>query len=106
MTGPWLAFWAAAHDIGKVCPGFQVLGDDPRTAKLKVCLSEPEWDYPIGKTPHGTVSTAIAAEAMKDGLGWPAVDEKLARTVAVAIGGHHGIFPTNWDDHPSHIGNV
>jgi CRISPR-associated endonuclease/helicase Cas3 len=104
-TGAWLAFWAAAHDIGKICPGFQVLGDD-RTAKLRESLPPPEWDYPPGKTPHGIISTAITAEALKDGTGWPAVHDNIARLVAVAIGGHHGIFPTNWDESPSHLGNT
>ena len=105
-TGAWLAFWVAAHDIGKICPGFQVLGGDPRTAKLKMYLAEPEWNYPIGKTPHGIVSTAISAKAMQDGSGWPAVDARIARVIAVAIGGHHGVFPTNWDGNLSHVGNA
>ena len=48
ITGAWLAFWVAAHDIGKICPGFQVLGDDHRTTKLRACLPEPGWDYPTG----------------------------------------------------------
>ena len=43
---------------------------------------------------------------MQDGVGWPAVVGKVARSVAVAIGGHHGIFPAKWNDSPSHIGNA
>ena len=105
-TGAWLAFWVAAHDIGKICPGFQVLGDDHRTTKLRACLPAPPWDYPMGTTLHATVSTAIAVTAMQDGLGWPAVDGKTAP----AHRGRHRRPPRHFPDELGqlliHVGNA
>ena len=75
--GRWLAFLAGAHDIGKVCPGFQVRGN-VETAPLKAMLRDRfEATFPPGKPdPHGTLSTAILAE------GW---DSDLAVTFGFAF---------------------
>ena len=102
-AGAWLAFWAAAHDIGKVSPDFQSQG---KTAELKKRLA-PEFNFgsPGGKK-HGDVSTAVlAAELTAKGRDWPSLDGAVARAVAVAVGGHHGLFPTEWHGMRGPLGN-
>ncbi len=101
-TGAWLAFWAAAHDIGKLTPGFQGQG---KTNELRTRL--PEWFGFTGDTPpHGQVSTKVLADLLEaPGDRWPAVSRAVAQNVAVAVGGHHGIFPTNWDGIRGPLGN-
>jgi hypothetical protein len=34
---------------------------------------------------------------------WPAIDPHVPCNLAVAVGFHHGIFPTNWDGMASQI---
>jgi CRISPR-associated endonuclease/helicase Cas3 len=99
----WLAFWTGAHDIGKVSPGFQAQG---KTDKLKKRL-QPSFNFDPagGKTPHGDVSTIVLASVLTEGRDWPPVPPRVARNIAVAVGGHHGFFPTNWDDICSPLGN-
>lgn len=96
-AGRWLAFWAGAHDIGKACPGFQVLGDD-RTARLKSEFPTPPWDYPLGKTPpHGDLGVAILAAELADGSGFEPLPKPTAQRIAIAVGGHHGRFCPDWN---------
>src|SRR4051812_17873953 len=46
--GSWLAFWAGAHDIGKVSPGFQ--HRDARTEALRDQLEPPplRFNFDVG----------------------------------------------------------
>jgi CRISPR-associated endonuclease/helicase Cas3 len=99
----WLAFWCGAHDIGKVAPCFQDRGAN--TEELRKVL-EPTFDFPPGNEPHGTLSTKILAEELARASVWPALDTTVARNVAVAVGGHHGTFPTSWDDIYGPLGNA
>ena len=104
VAGAWLAFWAAAHDIGKLSHGFQIR--DERTDKLKWQLQRTGFDLPSGERPHGDISTnVLAAELESAQRGWPVVSQRIARNIAVAIGGHHGIFPSNWDQMGDLLGN-
>jgi CRISPR-associated endonuclease/helicase Cas3 len=99
----WLAFWCGAHDIGKVTPCFQHRGTN--TGALHERLVKNGFDFCSGNTAHGALGTRILAVELADATGWPAIDRNLARAVAIAVGGHHGLFPTNWDDICSHLGN-
>lgn len=92
----WLAFWCGAHDIGKVSFCFQVRGK--KTEELEKWLKTNRFDCPIGDVPHGTLSTTILADELANATRWPKVNPGVARNVAVAVGGHHGVFPTNWDN--------
>ena len=67
----------------------------------------PEWFGFTGDTPpHGQVSTKVLADLLKEaGERWPAVSRRVAQNVAVAVGGHHGIFPTKWDGIRGPLGN-
>src|SRR5579883_796551 len=92
----WLAFWSGAHDIGKVAACFQSQGKTERlTSRLKVA----GFDFPGGVRPHGDISTKVLAELLE----FP--DRRMAQNIAVAVGGHHGIFPTNWDEICGVLGN-
>jgi len=94
-AGAWLAFWAATHDIGKVTPCFQSQGN---SQLLRSRLQSAGFDFPVGSEPHGYMSTKVLTEELAfPHCKWPAVEERVARNVAIAVGGHHGIFPTNWE---------
>lgn len=100
--GRWLAFWAGSHDVGKVTPCFQDRGD--ATARLRHLLGG-SFNFPEGNKPHGLLSTRILDQELTAGTHWPALDAGTARNVAVAVGGHHGVFPTNWDGVHAPLGN-
>jgi hypothetical protein len=72
-----------------VSPGFQGKNEQAATELRKSGLRF------IGKdgTPHGTVSATVLPELLRQPSGWPSIPEALARQVAVAVGGHHGVFP-------------
>ncbi len=103
-AGAWLAFWAGAHDIGKVAPCFQDRGK-PNTKALRDRLGPAWFTGEIGNKPHGTISTKILDHELAESTAWPAIDPKMAQNAAVAVGGHHGVFPTNWDDMRGPLGN-
>jgi CRISPR-associated endonuclease/helicase Cas3 len=96
----WLAFWSGAHDIGKVAPCFQDR-NDRRTEALKKRLQDAGFVFHGWGKPHkhGTISSAILAELLTATTGWPRLDrQELADQVAIAVGGHHGLFPADWID--------
>jgi CRISPR-associated endonuclease/helicase Cas3 len=96
-AGRWLAFWAGAHDIGKVAACFQ---DKDRSGAARTALEREHFDFlHTADVPHGTISTCVLAEALADPADWPAVPAELARRIAVAVGGHHGVFPAIADWH-------
>ncbi|MHB1424624.1 MAG: CRISPR-associated helicase Cas3' [Gemmataceae bacterium] len=100
----WLAFWCGAHDIGKVSPCFQSQGHSER---LVARLRDAGFDFPGDSRLHGDLSTKVLAEMLDTppDRRWPEVPTWLAQNVAVAVGGHHGIFPTNWDGICIPLGN-
>jgi len=101
--GKWLAFWSGAHDIGKVAYCFQYRGE--KTAALRNGLASLGFDFPTGDEPHGVLSTKILADELASTTKWPKIDPGVAHNVAVAVGGHHGFFPTNWDGICGPLGN-
>lgn len=102
-AGAWAAFWTAAHDIGKGTPCFQFRDN---SAKLKTSLVSSGFDSPAGNEHHAKTGTKVLFDALKaGGERWPAIPEVVARNVAVAVGGHHGTFPTGWDELNSVLGN-
>lgn len=105
-AGSWLAFWAATHDIGKISFCFQVRERAKGTDALEQRLINNKFDTPSGNERHGHISTnVLATELASSNRSWPAVVEKMARDIAVAVGGHHGLFPTNWDQMTDLLGN-
>ena len=92
-AGRWLSFWIAAHDIGKLTPGFQEKG---KTADLRARLPA-EFNWGVGDQHHTETGTKILVDALPKGV---------ARKVAVAVGGHHGTFPTGWEGHSDVLGSA
>ena len=82
-------FLAAAHDIGKANRYFQAKDPRhiPRLAHLGVAREDEQ-------KKHGQVTTALLAPWLKSTWGW---GECAATHVAVAVGGHHGIFCNSID---------
>jgi CRISPR-associated endonuclease/helicase Cas3 len=91
----WLTFWSGAHDIGKVAACFQDR-NDIRTTQLRKWLEGNGFLIRGGDWPHGTISAAVLADLLARPAGWPPLTESFADRVAVAVGGHHGLFPPNW----------
>jgi CRISPR-associated endonuclease/helicase Cas3 len=106
-AGKWFAFWVGAHDIGKACPGFQVRGGDARMAQLQTLLAQPIWEYPLGNTPgHGDMSaTILVAELTSGGNSFAPLARPSAIKIAVAVGGHHGLFCPTWNQITLPLGN-
>jgi hypothetical protein len=84
----------AAHRAG--CTARSAGGEN--TAALRERLCKSGFDFPIGNRAHGDLSTKILADELAGAVKWPAVDRILAQNVAIAVGGHHGVLPNNWDD--------
>jgi CRISPR-associated endonuclease/helicase Cas3 len=102
-AGRWLAFWAGAHDIGKACPGFQDQGDD-RTAQLKLRLPTLPWNLPGKTPPHGDLSAAILATELESDADYGRLPRLDAQRIAVAVGGHHGLFCPDWNTKTGALG--
>jgi CRISPR-associated endonuclease/helicase Cas3 len=102
-AGDWLAFWAACHDIGKISPCFQHRGE--KTEELRTRLHSAGFDFRGIDRPHGHISTNVLAHELWTTRSWAKVSEAVARNIAIAVGGHHGIFPTAWTDMPGPLGN-
>lgn len=91
-AGRWIAFWAGSHDIGKISPGFQA---KEKSGFAKKALCDLGFKFPPGKgVPHGTISTAVLSTMLQT---FGTTPPGLARRVAVAVGGHHGVFPQTRD---------
>ena len=93
----WLAFWSGAHDIGKVAGCFQDRNDQ-RTNALKKQLQDAGFVFHGWDRPHGTISSAVLAELLAVPTDWPRIESRLADQIAIAVGGHHGLFPVDWMD--------
>jgi CRISPR-associated endonuclease/helicase Cas3 len=85
----WIVFWAGLHDVGKASPGFQC--KDPR-AKERLKPAGLGWWMPPIDRGHGLVSALAMAELLPDEYGVPV---EVAEVVATAVGGHHGVLPSD-----------
>lgn len=89
-AGNLLAFWAALHDLGKAAPGFQ--------AKYPACLPRLKMQgfvFPVPAVvlaPHGILTTWALKDLLQVETG---LSVRVARHIAFALGGHHGVWPTN-----------
>jgi CRISPR-associated endonuclease/helicase Cas3 len=88
--GAWIAFWIAAHDVGKIAPGFQA--GDPSQCAVPF-LAAAGFDFGGSNEPHATISAHVLMDLLPRAPHWPAVDRGLARRIAHVVGAHHGLFP-------------
>jgi len=87
----WISFLAGLHDIGKASPGFQAKHVPGWTRVTAAGFSAPLEPRDLG---HGTVSAiAIQELLLMDKFG-SLPRRVLARFIAGAVGGHHGVFPS------------
>jgi len=85
-------FMAGSHDLGKVSAAFQFQVSAVGQALVGQSLYDLWHGYPTTgqKTPHGTVTAATLPEFLAE-LG---IQKRLAKKLAVIVGGHHGFFPS------------
>lgn len=88
-------FMAGSHDLGKVSPAFQFQVSNVGQALVGKSLYDLWHSYPTTgqKTPHGTVTAATLPDFLTE-LG---IEKRLAKKLAVIVGGHHGFFPGSAD---------
>lgn len=89
----WVVFWAGLHDLGKVCPGFQLqLHQTNPIAHELVVERLKDHGLPwrqVDWIAHGAVSARALCTILPQQYGF---SKGVADAVAVAIGGHHGRF--------------
>jgi len=95
-TRTWVVFLAGAHDLGKASPAFQYMKVREKAAQEPVKkLQEQMMNAGLSalerenKTRHGEISTLLLAPLLEKRN----VPQTVARTLAVTVGGHHGVFP-------------
>ncbi|MCP4416588.1 MAG: CRISPR-associated helicase Cas3', partial [Chloroflexi bacterium] len=93
--GHFVAFVASLHDLGKAGPAYQrKYAPDWLRKELNeagLSLHDPNGNKAYDKSfPHGTVSTWALTTLLPEMMG---MDKQSARKIAIAIGGHHGIWP-------------
>jgi CRISPR-associated endonuclease/helicase Cas3 len=88
-AGRLLAFWAALHDLGKASPAFQAQYPSGRAALSAAGMPFPSFDA-AGASQHGTISTWAVERLLPSETG---VSSRVARQIAIALGGHHGAWP-------------
>ncbi len=90
QTERWIVYLAALHDLGKASPAFQLREEAQHLAGLYSNLGTTPLGIKASDCPHGRVT----AKELPDLLG---IKRGLAKCLSVAIGGHHGLFPTSDD---------
>ncbi len=99
-------FLAGCHDLGKVSPAFQFQVDNVGQMLAGETLYDLWHRLPDvtrqGKAPHGLVTAKTMPEFLLDaGLGKELARtrdaSKLAKKLAMIVGGHHGFFPSHED---------
>ncbi|MGH7390349.1 MAG: CRISPR-associated helicase Cas3' [Candidatus Rokuibacteriota bacterium] len=85
-AGCWVSFFAAMHDLGKASPAFQ-LQHEPARKRLEA----RRWPLPRvrARERHGAITAHLLTTLLPE-YGLP---PGVGRHVAVAVGGHHGLFP-------------
>lgn len=89
-AGRWIAFFAGLHDLGKANPGFALKWDEGAERLLDQGFKPAKGRE---NSPHGFVSAHLLQEVLSD-LG---IDTESAAAIGLAIGGHHGLFPSPFD---------
>ncbi|NLD42560.1 MAG: CRISPR-associated endonuclease Cas3'', partial [Chloroflexi bacterium] len=85
-----LAFLAGLHDLGKACPGFQMLRREALSPLRQAGFGLPR-QVPGVPCYHGVVTTETLPAILQHQVG---LAPQAAQVVAQALGGHHGTWPT------------
>ncbi|HRA86916.1 MAG TPA: CRISPR-associated helicase Cas3', partial [Planctomycetaceae bacterium] len=90
-AGRWIAFWAAAHDIGKISPCFQFKSADAKQRLKRLGFSSTS----SRELPHATLSAIYLQDELvaPSDAAWQGISQKMASCVAAVVGGHHGLIP-------------
>jgi CRISPR-associated endonuclease/helicase Cas3 len=89
----WVVFWAGLHDLGKVCPGFQLQLNGKNAIAHSLVVQRLREAGLSWKDAPWVAHGAVSAKALRVIL--PAqycFSQGLANSVAIAVGGHHGRF--------------
>lgn len=89
-AGRLIAFWAGLHDLGKASPCFQGKYQPAQTILAAAGLPFPQ-TFAREECHHGAISSAVLSLALQEETGLP---DHSSRDVALAVGGHHGAWPT------------
>jgi len=88
-----VVFLAGTHDIGKASPGFQYRASSSDRRKTLASSGFEAPRYTSFHVPHGYLSS-LALEGILSRVG---LDPECAHLFAIAVGGHHGVFPRSSD---------
>jgi CRISPR-associated endonuclease/helicase Cas3 len=83
----WVPLLAGLHDLGKASPAFQYRW--PELAVRADDLRLPTTKFFDG-APHGSVTAGRLPEILEKDFG---VSRRVAISISVALGGHHGVIP-------------
>jgi len=86
----WILYLAALHDLGKASPSFQLREESTHLASLYSRLGTAPRGIKASDCPHGRVTAKELPDLLR-------MNKALAERLSVAIGGHHGLFPTSVD---------
>jgi len=92
-AGRLIAFWAGLHDLGKASPCFQRKYEPTRDSLARAGLLFPEV-FSRESCPHGTISADTLETLLETETDLP---RRLAKKIARAVGGHHGVWPSPHD---------
>lgn len=84
----WVSFLAGSHDVGKASVAFALNVETQRPRLLAAGFSAKLMG---GDLPHGIVSARVLRSALHGDFD---CERKDAETLALAIGGHHGVVPS------------
>lgn len=100
----WLSFWASLHDLGKASPAFQGISQLHR-----VRLQRVGYPFPSLKPLHPLRHNAITRITLPTALNQASppgtqLPPDSTRSLACALGGHHGQFPRAGKSSRSEVG--
>lgn len=89
----WYIFLAASHDIGKASPAFAHLRTIPQELRQQI---EDAGLPPVPRAKIQVMHGAVSTHVLNDELRAPrfGVSSDIVSTLATAVGGHHGLFPS------------
>lgn len=93
-AGFWIAFFSGAHDIGKASAAFAFRRETPAVLVERMRAAGLLIPDRFDGVNHGAVSTYTLKDELRSLYDVP---RDVATRVALAIGGHHGTFPTIGD---------